>query len=69
MTKRTFASAREYMEKRMPHLVSLYTYTDDGSIDDLQRAFRWSSYDAFELDVFVCDVAKHEAANGALLFL
>ena len=67
--KRHFASARDFVEKRMPHLIDLYTYNGDGSIADLNRAFQWSGQGAFELDVFVCDTANFEAENGSTLFV
>jgi hypothetical protein len=57
------------MEKRMPHLIQLYEYNNDGTINDLDRSFKWKNYNAFEMDLFVCDMAKYEAVNGSLLFL
>jgi len=53
----------------MPHLIQLYEYNNDGTINDLDRSFKWKNYNAFEMDLFVCDMAKYEAVNGSLLFL
>lgn len=66
--KRQFSSARDYMDKRMAHLQGLYTYKEDGSIEDLNRSFSWRGYNAFELDLFVSDIANFEAIDGLLLF-
>lgn len=65
---RHFDSVQDYMTRRMPHLVNLYSYTDTGSIADLNRDFSWNGYCAFELDVFASDMAEYEAVNGAIIF-
>jgi hypothetical protein len=66
--RRRFESVLDFMTKRMPHLLELYTYTESGAIATLNLDFTWNGYSAFELDVFACDIAKYEADGGALMF-